>query len=534
MKRDQIFNIILAVVLALLLLICILTVLAVFRLGMIPAKFCYMLAGVFAFLVALTGLLMFLRLRKKAVSLLRRIIACVLAVLIAAGCVFICSVTNKVYNTVQNITTPPSLESVRTVYVLSDSSAQTLADLADVTFGVMGGYEEASSQEAIGVIEEQLGKQITVLWYDSVTDVVDNLYNGQIEAMILNSAYLGVLKDMDGYDDIYALTRPLYDAPVTLPSDPTDPSDPDDPTDSTDVSDPSESTEPSEGGWNPGLMDPSKPSEMKDITQRVFAIYVSGSDSKSEMLSSSTRSDVNIVVLVNPMTKQILLLNTPRDYYVANPNGYGAMDKLTHCGLFGVNCSVRTLELLYNVRIDYYVRINFAGFKSLIDAIGGINVYSSYEFTTVEGVSVVKGYNYFNGAEALAFARERKQLPSGDHSRGRNQMRIIEAIISKLSSGSVLLTNYSSILDSLNGMLTTNMSADNINKLVKMQLNDMAQWTVLSYAVEGNDGYEPIYSWPGQTVYVIYPNKKHVEQATSLMRRMFNGEVLTKDDLKRW
>jgi anionic cell wall polymer biosynthesis LytR-Cps2A-Psr (LCP) family protein len=111
-----------------------------------------------------------------------------------------------------------------------------------------------------------------------------------------------------------------------------------------------------------------------------FILYISGLDTRKPTLSKS-RSDVNILVAVNPQTKQILLINTPRGFYIPNPAGNGALDKLTHCGNFGINCSVQALSDFYNITIDHYAQINFTGFKTLVDAIGGITVYSDMEFS---------------------------------------------------------------------------------------------------------------------------------------------------------
>ena len=173
---------------------------------------------------------------------------------------------------------------------------------------------------------------------------------------------------------------------------------------------------------------PTITADSQDETQiKPFILYISGSDTRSKVLDIS-RSDVNILMAVNPQAKQVLLLNTPRDYYVKNPAGSGAYDKLTHLGIYGLDCSMKGLGNLYGVDVDYYAQINFTGFETLIDAIGGITVNSDEAFSA-GGYDFVEGPNEMNGAKALAFARDRHHQASGDNARGKHQMMVIEAMI---------------------------------------------------------------------------------------------------------
>lgn len=261
------------------------------------------------------------------------------------------------------------------------------------------------------------------------------------------------------------------------------------------------------------------------ITDTPFVVYISGSDTRSATLETS-RSDVNILMAVDPVNRQILLLNTPRDYYVANPAGNGAMDKLTHLGLSGISNSMQGLADLYDTDVDYYAQINFSGFETLIDAIGGITVYSDVAFTSGDGYSFVEGENQMNGEQALSFARDRYNQTTGDNARGEHQMMVIEAVIQKLTSSRTdLLFNYSSILNSLSGMLSTNFSSADIAALVKEQLNG-GSWSVTQYAVTGADGSEYTYSMPDQKAYVMYQDPQMVATASEMLRKISEGEKL--------
>ena len=270
----------------------------------------------------------------------------------------------------------------------------------------------------------------------------------------------------------------------------------------------------------------------KSITTDPFVVYISGSDTRNLTLTTS-RSDVNILAVVNPSTKQVLLINTPRDYYVDTAASAGAKDKLTHCGMYGIDCSMATLGNLYDEHVDYYVQINFNGFKTLVDAVGGITVESEKAFRTSEGGFYInRGTNQLNGTVALSYVRERKSFADGDNSRGRHQMQAIEALIKKISSGTTVLGNYSAIMDSMSGMFMTSMSSSDISALVKMQLSDLAAWNVKSYAVTGTGGSSTTYSMPTKRSYVMYPDEVQVKYAEQLVNKVVEGQILTDADLE--
>ena len=270
------------------------------------------------------------------------------------------------------------------------------------------------------------------------------------------------------------------------------------------------------------------PEVTPNITNTPILIYLSGSDTRDQMLTTS-RNDVNILAVVNPNTKQILLINTPRDYYIGNPAGGGAKDKLTHCGIYGIDCSMEALAGLYQEEINYYAQINFTGFKTLIDAIGGVTVYSDTAFKAIN-TEIHVGNNDLDGAGALDFARARHALSGGDNDRGKHQMGVIRAVVQKLSAGTIL-THYAEIMDSLAGMFITDMSSGDVSSLVRMQLSDLAKWDVFTYAVTGTGGRAETYSMPGWSLYVMYPNEETVAHATELIDKMVDGETLTENDI---
>ena len=260
-----------------------------------------------------------------------------------------------------------------------------------------------------------------------------------------------------------------------------------------------------------------------DVSKKPFVLYLSGIDTYGE-ISSVSRSDVNIVLVANPKTKQVLLISIPRDYYVQLHDTTGYKDKLTHAGIYGVDMSVKTLEDLLSVDINYYFKVNFTSVIDIVDVLGGLDVYSDYTFVSYSGYSFKAGYNSVNGEEALDFVRTRKAFTEGDRQRGKNQQALIDAIIQKATSKSII-TKYNSLLDAINGKYQTNMPSKKIMSLIKMQLNDMAKWNVTSYGLEGKDSSNYTYTY-NQLLYVMEPVEESVEQAKDLIQQVLNGEKL--------
>ena len=260
-----------------------------------------------------------------------------------------------------------------------------------------------------------------------------------------------------------------------------------------------------------------------DVSKKPFVLYLSGIDTYGE-ISSVSRSDVNIVLVANPKTKQVLLISAPRDYYVQLHGTKGVKDKLTHAGIYGTDMSVKTLEDLLGVDINYYFKVNFNSVIDIVDVLGGLDVYSDYTFISYSGYSFKAGYNSVNGEEALDFVRTRKAFAEGDRQRGKNQQALIDAIIQKATKKSII-TKYNSLLDAINGKYQTNMPSKKIMSLIKMQLNDMAKWTVTSYGLEGTDSNNYTYTYY-QLLYVMEPVEESVEQAKELIQQVLNGEKL--------
>jgi LCP family protein required for cell wall assembly len=252
-------------------------------------------------------------------------------------------------------------------------------------------------------------------------------------------------------------------------------------------------------------------------------MYISGQDAWGGV-SGRSRSDVNILAVVNTNTHKVMLISTPRDYYLPLSVSGGAKDKLTHAGIYGVDCSRDTLKMLYGYNIDYYFKLNFSGFEAIIDALGGITVWSDYDFTVDPIKHYVVGDNYLTGLEALAFARERHALPGGDNARGQNQMNVIISVIDKMCS-SALLNNYTEVLNSLDGMYITDMPYDVMASLIRDQIDAGQRWDIRTYAVNGTGTSASTYTMGATQLYVMEPNMESVAEAKQLIQATLDGTL---------
>ena len=260
----------------------------------------------------------------------------------------------------------------------------------------------------------------------------------------------------------------------------------------------------------------------KQVDSKVFNIYISGIDTYGS-ISTVSRSDVNIIMTVNMNTHKILLTTTPRDAYVKIPGG-GAdqYDKLTHAGIYGVETSEQTLENLYGIKIDYYARINFTSFLKLIDQLGGVTVHNDQAFTSLHGkFDFPVGDIQMNSEQALGFVRERYSLDGGDNDRGKNQEKVISAIVNKLASLDSV-SNFTSIVNNLQDSVQTNMSLDTINALANTQLDSGSKFTVTSQAVTGtgSTGQLTSYAMPNSSLYMMKLDDSSVESASQAIKNL--------------
>ena len=303
------------------------------------------------------------------------------------------------------------------IYVKKTSDAESLIDIESGTTGILKELDRDHTDRVLQQLKYKTGVTFKTKEYPGLTELSEGLLSGECDAVILNQAYLEVMEQLSGCSTFLKKIRMIDTEKIEtvverkLPEKPIQ----------------SESTQESAVEQN-----------------HVYTVYISGIDTRGEMTASSL-SDVNIILTVNTKTKQILMVSTPRDYYVPLSVSGGVPDKLTHAGIYGVNVCIDTLEMLYDIEVNYYFRINFAGFIKIIDALGGITINSDYEFDTqnVKGYHFEKGANTVDGEQALAFSRERYAFADGDRQRGRDQMKVIRGILDKVMTGDFLKNYFS-------------------------------------------------------------------------------------------
>ena len=267
------------------------------------------------------------------------------------------------------------------------------------------------------------------------------------------------------------------------------------------------------------------------VIQEPFNVCITGIDVDGE-IDEQGRSDVNMIVTVNPKTGQILLTSIPRDYEIYLSDYDNAVDKLTHTGFIDTDTTIKAEEDLLDIKIDHYVKINFSTVTQFIDAIGGIDVYSEYDFTPVKKKdwTVKKGMNHMNGKEALAFARERKSFIDGDIQRIKNQQAVFEAIIKKSANSKTLLLNYSKILSSLKKYFEMSFNSSEVKSLIKYQILKSPDWKIYKNTLIGGDLTIPTYSTGSTPVYVMSQNQESIDNAKKLINGIMNGNTISKDD----
>ena len=422
----------------------------------------------------------------------------VLAVIMIAILAFGGFYINKTRSAISNISGETTEVTQMAVYVKSDDAADSVEATAGYTYGILSSLDRENTDGAVAHLNSQFGTEVQTKEYAGLTELADGILNGEVNAMLLNSGYLSVYEDMDGYTDFSTKIKEVGTVEVesTIQS--------------AEESTPVEPITTANGG-------------------KVYTIYLSGIDTRGEMTAKS-RSDVNIIATVNTDTHEILLVSTPRDYFVPLSISGGAPDKLTHAGIYGIDVCMDTLGMLYDIDINYYFRINFGGFVKVIDALGGITVNSDYDFDSknILGYHFNKGENYVNGEQALIFARERYAFQEGDRQRGKNQMEVIRGVVKKALSPEIL-TSYSSILSSLDGCFGTNITYEEIAQILQQQLTNGGDWTIVSYSVNGTGATEKPYSM-SQKAYVMVPDYNTVDKAKSLMEKVRNGEVVTQEE----
>ena len=485
LSKAQIQNRISVVICAILMLLSIITIGVLLYLDVLPVLYFVIIAFL---LLAVLLFCIYSQMRKKM-----RLVGRIIAGILCAVLIFSDFHLFKITSVLGSITDVDYTIETVAVAVLKDDPAQTLEDVKDYKIGICDTLDRENVDSAIEKWNKQLNSTLKTTEYDGILHLVEALYDKKIGAIIYNPTHNDMVNE-----DIATFSEDIR------------------------VIDTIEIKIKNENTLTPTHV---------DVTKDPFAIYISGIDTYGSIKSKS-RSDVNIIAFVNPTTKQIMLLTTARDGYVDIPGvTKGLKDKLTHAGIYGVEKSIATLESIYDTKINYFVRVNFTSVLKIVDALGGIDIYCPYNFTSVEGIRFEKGNNHFNGEQALAFARERHAFGGGDNQRGKNQQLVIKAMLNKMMSKSIL-KGYSSILATVSKNMQTNLTTDQITELVKMQLSDGSDWAIKSLAVAGKGAKRCCYSYSAtKQLYVCMLSEESIAEAKADIAKIMNGELLEGADV---
>lgn len=365
------------------------------------------------------------------------------------------------------------------VVVRADDPAETLMDAKEYRYGIQTSLDAENTNKMLEDVQKSVGRTVKVQEYGTLQEEAEALLWGRVDAAIYNEAMTSVLEE--SIDDYSSQVKILYQYGIE-----------------TEIA-----------------------KEEKNV-EEPFNVYISGID-VSGAISTTSRSDVNIIMTVNPETRKILLTSTPRDYYVPIPSVSGEQrDKLTHAGIYGVDKSMETLENLYGIDISYYARVNFTSLMTIVDALGGVDVQSDYEFEA-GGFHFNQGVNHLDGKAALAFSRERYSFKDGDNQRGRNQEAVLTAILNKAMSPAILM-NASSIISSVSNSVETNMTSDEMAKFINMQLSEGGSWQIESMAAVGNGDTQTCFSSGAQPLYVMWPDEASVAGISQKMQQILSGQ----------
>ena len=456
-----------------------------FKLNVLPNKYSIIVAVVLTILaLALTALQIGRRVNK-----VNRVLGKVLIVILSCALGFGNYLLYSAGETFNKLTKEHVDTTVVSVVVMKDSEVKELSQLNGELIGLLSIGDLEKQTNALTQLEEDLGSEVTYLEYDSYEAYGNALYNGEVTAILVNEGSRGLFEDFhpEFDEETRVVKEYVYEEVVQ--------------------------------------------SIVKDVnvSEDVFNVYISGIDTYGTM-STVSRSDVNMIVTINPDTHQILMTGIPRDFYIPQVCQGNQSDKLTHTGLYGVDCTVQSMENYTGLEINYYARVNFSSVVDIVDALGGISVWSDVAFVAdAGGFSYVAGENYLNGAETLGFVRERHAFGDGDRERSRNQMKVVEAMINKAISPAII-TNFTGIMDAVAGSFQTNMPQEDITKFVKDQIESMEGWDIMQIQVNGTG--QSLYSPAnGGNAYMMVPNVDIVNSAVALIEKMQTGVEITQADI---
>lgn len=415
--------------------------------------------------------------KTKSREIVGKVISLVLSIVMIIGAVLV----SKGHSTLDDITNANTKSTHYAIIVLKDSKINSLSDIKNESIEYCLQYDEEKDMNKVIAQVKEKESSINFDIVRTYTNLGDDLYNNTVHAILINTAYNGMFEE--NHPEFENETKEIWTSDIET--------------------------------------------KVKDFSTRVsvtntpFIVYISGIDTYGG-ISTVSRSDVNMIVTVNPNTKKILLTSIPRDYYVTLAN-MNQKDKLTHSGLAGPENTVKTMSNFLGTNINYYARVNFTSLVTMVDALGGITVDVDKDFSA-GGYTYKTGPQQMNGAQALAFSRERHSFEDGDNVRVKHQQDVLMGMLNKMMSPAII-TNYTSVLKAISGCFETNMESNDITDLIKMQLNDNAAWTFEQKQFAGNGIMQKGGAYmPDSMLYYMIPDEASVKENLQAINDVLNGK----------
>lgn len=444
----------------------------IITLGILPTKYLLIIIGI----LLVINLIGFLFITRK--NIICTIIGFLIVICLCIGSgigIYYVNTTNKLFSNLTEV----KEKSLYYVVINKSSNYKELKDLNNKLIGTMKSDTE-NYKKALNEIDKTI--KVTHKDYDNSFNMFTGLLDNSLDGILINSNNYEII--CENNETIKNDTKVLDEISIDVIK--------------------------------------QKEKEYKN-SKGTFSVLISGIDTNGN-ISKVSRSDVNIIMTVNPNTHEILLTNIPRDMEVKLHGIDGLNDKLTHAGIYGVDMTKSTLEDFLETDIKYYIRVNFDSVVEIIDSIGGIDIYNDHSFNS-RGVYFAEGNIHLNGDQTLKYCRDRFHQANGDWDRGQNQMKVVMAMIDKISHSKELLTNYSSFVEHMGSFVQTNVEDSLIKKYVKKQLDDMSSWNVYNNAVAGTGfSYQETYSTPGIPCYVTHPEEASRAYSSRLINGILNGK----------
>lgn len=446
-----------------------------FQLGALPMIYACVIVGIICLLDLGLFFLMRNDHKNSKRTIVGKVISVIISVILFVGSFYIA----KGDSTLNSIAGANKDTYTYSVITKKNSDIKDVKDLTDKKISMNMQEDLQYFTKALSKLKEE-NKSFQSLEVNDFHQLAKDLYNNQCDAIFVNVAYLTMLEtDYENFNEdtkiiwTYSIDKEFEDF-----------------------------------------------SKEVDVTSKPFVVYISGIDTFGKV-STVSRSDVNMIVTVNPKTKQVLMTSIPRDYYVTLANK-GKKDKLTHSGLAGIENTIKTVEGFMDIDINYYARVNFTSLIQMVDALGGIEVESVEDFS-IGQYHYNKGINQLNGDQALYFARARYTVTGGDNGRVANQQRVLMGMLKKMMSPAIL-TNYTGVLNSIEGCFETNMQSHEITDLIQMQINDMSSWTFKTKQLSGTKAMLTGGAYiPSRKLYYMMPNETSINENKEAIQNILNS-----------